>query len=172
MQAHSSHAKYQNRSLSTTHLYCRSQCALVNTGEANIASISPCLPSLQAEEGEDEEERGQERDDDERSSTGKDRHHHGCITLESWIRKSKGERKKDGYPCQLKLCPGRSCFLPGVILGGCSSKKQTNTWTSFMKYILTTDDDAKDGQRDHEASAPDADGGVDGGLVAEVVLGQ
>ena len=39
------------------------------------------LPSLQAEEGEDEKERGQERDDDERSAAGEDRHHHGCITI-------------------------------------------------------------------------------------------
>lgn len=50
--------------------------------------------------------------------------------------------------------------------------RHTTTCASFIKLILTTDDDAKDGQRDHEASAPDADGGVDSGLVAEVVLGQ
>ena len=41
-----------------------------------------------------------------------------------------------------------------------------------MKCILTANNDAKDGKRDHEAAATDADGGVDGGLVADVVLGQ
>ena len=38
--------------------------------------------------------------------------------------------------------------------------------------ILTTNDDAEDGQRYHEAAATDSDGSIDGSLAAEVVLGQ